>query len=231
MFSVVPAEAMPVWCPGQFAHTYPLAVSANGASRQVVSEVTYVASYTLGVSIDGYEQVNVVDTNTSDCNFDGVPLDFDGDYDAGDHGGFFPYGPWANEAICNYGLSLHHGPNVVVTDVVFANIPFLIGTDDQWGPIIIPDPVNGGNICETDGSITPCGAFGCGPTDDADDCLTDTDPWWGPGYQPYIGSGYNTCGGGGDGGFWVILLEFYAQEWWGSVYVANPHTSGWITAT
>lgn len=225
----LPAEAMPV-CWGQFSHTYPLPLSLNGADRDVVAEVTHFTSYTLWVSVDGYQQVHVADSNLADCDADGVPLDFDGDYDAGDHGGFFPFGPWANEPTCNYGLSRHHGPNVVVNDLVFANVPFLIGADDLNGPTIYPDPVTGQWVCQTDGSINPCDPWGCGPTDDPDDCLTDAN-WWVTGHQPYFGSGYNWCGGGGDGGFWVILVEFYAQEFWGSFTTAAPHTAGSITAT
>lgn len=217
-----PVDAMPVNpCPGQWVHTYPL-TAGNGEHHEVVSEVTLVASYSLGASVNGYQEVHVVDTNTVDCNFDAVPLDFDGDYDAGDHGGFFPYGPWATDPWCNYGLNLHHGPTVVVSDLVFgSNVAFLVGVNDYAGPIMIYDPSTGVFICETDGLISP--------SVDWDDCLSDADPW-GPGYQPYYGVGYNACGaGGGDGGFWVILLETYVEEN-GYVLVANPHTAGTIVA-
>lgn len=156
--------------------------------------------------------VVVSDNNTADCNGDGIPYDFDGDYEAGMGGGFFGAGPWANEPTCQYGL-VTHGTAVTVTDAVSANIAFKVGADDQGGPVVIADPINGGNICETDGGITPCAppsdGGACGPTDDADDCLSDADTSR-SGYQPYVNSG-SACGTGGDGGYWVFLLLVYCS--------------------
>ena len=165
------------------------------------------------------------DTNTGDCDGDGVAPDFDGDYDIGVGGGFFGYGPWANEPTCQYGLKIHGG-SVQVTDAISANIAFVTGADDQQGPIVIPtgfglDPRGEYSppvyptefACEVDGTISPCAppsdGGACGPTDDPDDCLSDSQSGT-PGYQPWITIGV-TCGAGGDGGYWVFLLSVGAM--------------------
>ena len=158
---------------------------AYGAGGSVGAETEVIGSPSAGV-------VTVSDNNTGDCDGDGVPGDFDGDYEAGAGGGFFGAGPWANEPICQYGLKTH-GTSVTVTDAISANIGFVTGADDQQGPVVIPDPVNGGNICETDGNISP-GDPAVDPTADADDCLSTT----------FINSG-TACGTGGDGGYWVFI--------------------------
>ena len=168
--------------------------------------------------------VTVTDTNTGDCDNDGVAGDFDGDYDSGVGGGFFGFGPWADEGVCNYGLELH-GAVVTVNDAAFgSDIWFVIGADDTSGPVITPviDPPTGqptGEFtCETDGSITP-GDPATDPTADADDCLT----------QPLNGSG-STCGAGGDGGYWVFLSGALVSEGAGGVGANNAPTAGTITA-
>ena len=157
--------------------------------------------------------VTVADNNFADCDGDGIPGDFDGDYELGAGGAFFGAGPWANEPTCQYGLKTH-GSTATVTDLLSANIALQTGADDQQGPIVIPDPVNGGNICETDGSITPCAPADeggtCGPTDDPDDCLS----------QVYINTG-SACGFGGDGGYWV----YYCCIW---VRVCTPAGCYWV---
>ena len=162
--------------------------------------------------------VTVTETNPWDCDRDGEPGDFDGDYDAGVGGGFFGYGPWADEPTCNYGLTLH-GATATVNDVVFGNaIAFVIGADDTSGPVVSVDPVTGETTCETSGSITP-GEPATDPTADADDCLTGV----------YHGSG-STCGAGGDGGYWVFLNGALVSEGSGGAAVSNAPTSGTITA-
>ena len=158
---------------------------------------TYGSGGTVGTSSsmtgrNGAGVVTVSDNNVGDCDGDGVPGDFDGDYESGVGGGFFGAGFWANEATCQYGLKTH-GTSVTVTDALSANIAFVTGADDMQGPIVVPDPVNGGNICETDGSITP-GDPATEPTADADDCASDV----------FINTG-SACGTGGDGGYWVFI--------------------------
>ena len=156
----------------------------------------------------------VTDSNTADCDGDGIGGDFDGDYDSGVGGGFFGYGPWANEAVCNYGLETHGG-SVVVNDAVFgSDVWMTVGAMDTNGPVIITDPVTGGTTCSTDGSITP-GDPALDPTADPDDCLTDSQ-------NLYRGVGTGaTCGAGGDGGYWVFL-----ERW----TLDNAPTSGTLTA-
>ena len=159
-----------------------------GAGGSAGSDDSVTGSHGAGV-------VTVSDNNADDCNHDQIPGDFDGDYEAGVGGGFFGAGPWRNETVCQYGL-VAHGTSVAVTDGLSANIGFVTGADDQAGPVVIPDPATGGNICETDGNISPCPTNGdpCGPTDDADDCLS----------ADFVNSG-TACGFGGDGGYWVFL--------------------------
>ena len=162
--------------------------------------------------------VTVFETNTADCNNDGIAGDYDGDWETGVGGGFFGYGPWANEATCNYGLTIHGG-TATVSDVVFgSDIAFVIGADDTSGPVVTVDPVTGEVTCETSGSITP-GDPTTDPTADADDCLTDV----------YVGSG-TTCGAGGDGGYWVFLSGALVSEGSGGAGVSNAPTAGTITA-
>lgn len=223
----------PAWaanpCPDQPVHTYGFIVS-NGNDRDVVSEVTWVTSYPSGTSTGGQQQVHVADSNFTPCNFLSPPGLWDGDYDTGDHGAFFGYGVWAEEPSCDYQLNVH-GPNVAVTDVMWGgNVPFLVGEDDMYGPIMIVDPVRGGVVCETDGTINPCTPWAVLIACDLDDCLSDTDPSF-PGWQPFIGVGH-TCGwGGGDGGYWVVLLEVYVVDYGGGSWACGPcHTVGTITA-
>ena len=159
--------------------------------------------------------VIVTEGNTADCDGDGVPFDYDGDYETGIGGGFFGYGPWANEATCQYGLRLHGG--VVNVFGLLSTDAFVTGADDQSGPIVIPDVINGGNICETDGSITP-GDPAVDPAADADDCLS---PIF------VFGSG-SACGAGGDGGYWVIILTAAVDA--DSLSISAVPTAGFIIA-
>ena len=207
-----PASGHP-GCPAEAVHTYGSGSSIGGRSATVT-----------GGDDVGAGLVTVTDTNEADCNFDDVPGDWDGDYDAGVGGGAFGWGPWADEAICNNLLNVH-GPNVVVNDVVFgATITFVVGEDDQSGPVVIPvdedgDGVPEGHICETSGSITP-GDPATDPTADPDDCLS----------VQFTGTGA-TCGsGGGDGLFWVFLDGAFVDENGGGAEVKNPPTTGTITA-
>ena len=138
--------------------------------------------------------------------------------DTGVGGGFFGYGPWADESICNYGLTLHGG-TVNVNDFVFgSDIAFVVGADDTSGPAISVDPITGETTCATDGSVTP-GDPATDPTADADDCLSNV----------YVGSG-STCGAGGDGGYWVFLYEAFLTEGAGGVGSSNIPTAGTLTA-
>ena len=189
------------------SHTYGFGGSAGARSDTVT-----------GGDEVGAGVVTVFETNAADCDGDGVPGDYDGDWETGVGGGFFGYGPWANEPICNYGLAAH-GASVVVNDVVFGKeIAFVIGADDTSGPVISTDPVTGETTCETDGSITP-GDPTTDPTADADDCLTEV----------FIGQG-TTCGAGGDGGYWVFLNGALVSEGAGGTGASNAPTAGTITA-
>ena len=189
------------------SHTYGTGGSAGARSDTVTGGDEFGAGI-----------VTVSDTNPYDCDEDGIPGDFDGDYDAGVGGGFFGYGPWRWGPPCNYHLA-DHGATVTVNDVVFgSDIWFVIGADDTSGPVINVDPVTGETTCTTDGSITP-GDPATDPTADADDCLT----------APLHGSG-TTCGAGGDGGYWVFLSGALVTEGSGGVGASNPPTAGTITA-
>ena len=198
-------------CPDQPVHNYGAGGSAGGRSATVTGGDDF------GVGV-----VTVTDTNTADCGTG--PAGWDGDYDWGVGGGAFGYGAWATDPDCNYLLNVH-GPNVVVNDAVFgSNIGFVVGEDDQGGPVKIPVDADGDGtpesvVCETSGSISPCSSTGCDPTDDSDDCLSDH----------FVGTGF-TCGsGGGDGLYWVFLDGFFVDEN-GGVSAGNPPTTGTITA-
>ena len=200
------------YCPSEPTHTYGTGGSVGGRSA------TVTGGDDVGVGL-----VTVTDTNAEDCNGDGIAGDWDGDYDGGVGGGAFGWGPWADEATCNNAFNVH-GPNVAVNDLVFGSaIGFVVGEDDQAGPVIIPvdednDGTPDGYVCETDGSITP-GDPTTDPTADADDCLS----------EHFVGTGA-TCGtGGGDGLFWVFL-DGAAVEENGGVGVGNGPTAGTITA-
>ncbi|HWH09012.1 MAG TPA: hypothetical protein VNX21_07410 [Candidatus Thermoplasmatota archaeon] len=217
-------------CIGQMVHTYSGTLS-NGNDRVASSEVTLMALYTPNVAVGGARTVHVADSNTEDCNGaggtplggpDGTPFDWDGDHDTGDLGAFFGYGAWAEAPDpCGYHLNLH-GPNVAVADFVFGStVPFLTFEDDQSGPLMVVDPNTGDVTCVTDGIVS---------ASDPDDCISDADPA-GPGHQPYYGVGA-TCGaGGGDGGYWVVLLFPYFEERSGQWHMANPPVHGTIFAS
>lgn len=160
--------------------------------------------------------VTVVDTNLADCNGDGVPLDFDGDYDLGSGGGFFGRGPWANAWLCQNELN-QHGSHYVVMDILWGpTIPFFVGEDDMDGPLLIQ--VDQEYVCLTDGMITP-GPW-TDPTADPDDCLSG----------PWVGTG-TACGtGGSDGGDWVILTVVATLDVPGGISLTNPATEGTIAA-
>ena len=200
------------------AHTY-----GSGGSAGAKSDTA------TGGDEAGAGVVTVTDGNAVDCDNNGTPGDFDGDYDSGVGGAFFGYGPWADEPICNYGLWSHGGAVISVNDVAFgSDIWFTIGADDTSGPVITPvtDPTTGqptGEFtCETDGSITP-GDPATDPTADADDCLTEPQ-------NLAQGSTGETCGAGGDGGYWVFLSGLLVTEGVGGVGANNPPTAGTITA-
>lgn len=179
-------------CPSQFVHTYVAGPSAGGHVRSLLED---------DLTITGV--VAVADSNEQDCDGDGVPGDWDGDLDLGVGGAFFGHGPWANEPVCQFGLNVH-GPNVVVADIFYGfQVFFVVGEDDRNGPVLIQDPVTLEWVCLTDGIIAP-GDAATDPTRDPDDCVSDV-------FRYGVG---RTCGqGGGDGGFWVLLLGAYADEY------------------
>lgn len=189
----------PPYCPDQPVHSYGMGTGAGG------NYSTHAVEFTAGT-------VLVTDTNTGDCGTG--PAGWDGDYDWGVGGGFFGHGQWAWEPECNYFLNAH-GPNVVVNDAVFGiSIAFVTGENDRDGPMKIWNPATGTWVCETDGSIRP-GDPDEDPTADPDDCISEVFVGWG-----------TTCGeGGGDGGYWVMLLGAVVGE--GETW---PPTTGTITA-
>jgi len=142
-------------------------------------------SQVLGHHVAANSGVVASDSETDDCDGDGVPADFDGDLDWGQRGGAFGHGPWATH--CGYHQEVDD--TVTVLDhVLGANVRFATGSDgtNSW----VPDPVTGENTCLTDGVINPGGGS---------DCLSA----WGTGTQPVV------CPGGGDGLLWVILEAPY----------------------
>ena len=206
--SVASCESSPgcweCYCLDQPVHWYAMGTGAGGNFT------------THGVEFVG-GAVLVMDTNTGDCGTD--PARRDGDYDWGVGGGFFGYGDWARDPDCNYLLNVH-GPNVVVNDVVFGSaIAFVTAENDRDGPTKIWNPVTETYVCETDGSIRP-GDPAENPTADPDDCVSEV----------FVGVGA-TCGeGGGDGGYWVVLMGTFVDEADGGVALSNPPTTGTITA-
>ena len=196
-------------CPAEPTHTY-----GFGSSVGFESKTATTGDNSLGF-------VTVQETNTADCNGDGTPADYDGDWETGVGGAFFGYGPYAQDPVCNYDLQVHVG-TVSVNDIVFGNdIWFKIGADDTGGPAYEVDPVDGSISCSVDGSITP-GDPTTDPTADADDCLTAPQ-------NAAKGIVIPACGAGGDGGYWVFLNGAYALED-GALTVGNPATAGTITA-
>lgn len=159
--------------------------------------------------------VLVANMNDRDCNWDGIAFDWDGDYEVGVGGGFFGWGAWADEPICNYWLNVH-GREVAVNDVVYgSSITFVVAENDRDGPTKIWNPATQSYVCETDGTIRP-GDPAENPAADPDDCVSEV----------FVGVGA-TCGeGGGDGGYWVVLIGAAVGE--GDS--ANPPTTGTITA-
>lgn len=135
--------------------------------------------------VSGAGVIWVADTNLVDCDGDGTPADWDGDYNVGEGGAAFGWGPWASDPDCGFGVFVH-GPYVLVSDVTFAEVAFTIGEDDMDGPQVVTD-ATGATTCMTDGMITP--------DMDPDDCISPV----------YVTRG-QTCGtGGGDGLYWVFI--------------------------
>lgn len=136
---------------------------------------------------------------------DGIPGDFDLEWEYGHAAAFLPAGPWATHSICDYLLVPHHGATPRIVDTTGPAQPaFFWGAVDTWGPLFVPTteardaatPFFGGDglMCVTDGTISP---------------LTDPDDW----IQFCHGSGTTVCdpavGGtapaaGGDGGYWAF---------------------------
>lgn len=154
--------------PTPHSHTYG---PPNAGPKSAASTVTAPLAQT----------VTAWDTNVVDCDLNGIPGDFDGDLETGGYGGFFGFGPWADEVVCDYALQ-PHGPFVIASDFVFgAAVGFVVAADDTAGPMLV------GGGCLTNGVIGV----------DPDDCISAI----------FIGAGA-TCGAGGDGGYWVFLLPF-----------------------
>jgi hypothetical protein len=209
---VLPGDDRYRHCPHMSPHAHTYGSGGSTGARSDSASAGRTAGFT-----------TVSDGNTVDCDENGVPGDFDGDYETGTGGAFFGYGPWADEPLCGYGLR-PHGSTVTVYDTVFGHdVQFTIGADDTSGPVVNTDPFTGETSCETDGAITP-GDPSQDPTRDADDCLT-----------PVIDGGDTngegtTCGAGGDGGYWVFLIGARVHESATGVAVNNPATQGTITA-
>ncbi len=133
------------------------------------------------------DTVTIVDTNTTDCNGDSNPRDFDGDYDLGIGGGFFGSSTqWDVTAGCGYDLNVHAttGLAVSTTGLVAAGS---VGVDDTTGPTVVTDPSGATLSCQVDGTVTP--------ETDSDDCLA-----------PFVGAWAAPCGGvGGDDGYWIFV--------------------------
>lgn len=204
-------------CDADDVHAYPMHAS-NAHQRRIIAPVPLVDSDAGGSF--AMQEVRVGDSNLAeDCDpADGAPGDFDGDYDLGDHGAFFAAGPWADETICDYRLARWR-LDPTVEDDAYAAVPFVVGADDTSGPTILPDSESDTATFLTDGTILP-GDPAVDPSADPDDCLTPV----------YFGHG-TTCGTGGDGGYWVILLESYAVVREGSLASScGPcHAAGTIT--
>lgn len=198
LLDVPPTCPEPDPCPPDAIHTY-VAASRVGAGSTVLFNGGEV----------GAGQGNVVSSNP-DCP---------GELDLGAGTGFFGYGPWADEPICDRGLHVHAGHVQVIDFVLGSRVPFVLGEDDQAGPVIVTDPETGATACETSGSITP-GDPTVDPLADADDCLTPV----------YHGAG-STCGsGGGDGGYWVFILGAHLREEHGNPTLHAGATGGFIAA-
>ena len=213
-------ESYPCWPPGhcRCPHSSPHSHSYGSGGSAGARSDTVTGGDEVGAGL-----VTVFETNAQDCDGDGVPGDYDGDWETGVGGAFFGYGPWANEPTCNYGLAVHGGVVVAVNDVVFgADVWFTIGADATRGPVVSVDPGTGETTCETSGSITP-GDPATDPTADADDCLTAPQ-------NLAQGSSGATCGAGGDGGYWVFLSGLLVSEGAGGVGANNAPTAGTITA-
>ncbi|GEM_PF-849332 len=137
----------------------------------------------------GTTPVSVADSNVQDCNGDGTPGDFDGDYDVGDAGGFFGSSDqWDAADGCGYGLNVH-STSGIASDITGFAVAGAFGVDDTAGPVVIADPTTGATIsCQVDGAITP--------STDSNDCLSAWATIWGP------GACYTH---GGDDGYWLFL--------------------------
>src|SRR5581483_7686569 len=110
-------------------------VGANQPVHTYGSSVTVgVNSHTLATS-GGAGNVLVDDTNTADCNNDGISSDFDGDFDAGVGGGFFgSTNAWDVADGCGYDLNVHTSTGTV-TDITSLPVSGNFGVDDVAGPI------------------------------------------------------------------------------------------------
>lgn len=191
-------------CPAQATHQYGLASSVGVRSATLLG-----GTWALGAPM-------VTDSNVADCDGDGIPGDWDGDYDLGVGVAFFGYGQWAEDPDCDYGLNVH-GPNVIVNDAVYGlGLGFVVVEVSQQGPTKVPVDDDGDGtpdryVCETEGVLNPSMGNGC--------------------VSPrFVGTGH-TCGpGGGDGGYWVVLDGFLVEENGGFPTGGPSPTAGTVTA-
>ncbi len=204
-------------CPGanQPVHTYGVAGSI-GANSNTLSEQTS-GSPAGPVGGAGAGLTTVQDTNTADCNGDGVPGDFDGDLDVGVGGAFFgSSNEWDVTDNCGYDLNVH-ATSGVATDVTGLPVSGVWGVDDTAGPVVITDPTTGAVVgCQTDGSITP------------DTDSTDCEVGW---VHTWAGDvcliGYHN-GHGGDDGYWLFLNTGVTET--GGAATAATATTGTLAA-
>ncbi len=194
----------------QPVHTYVLGgfagMSSNTLSEQTGSSpVGSIGGASAGFAI-------VMDTNTDDCNGDGAPGDFDGDYDLGIGGAFFgSSNAWDAAEGCGYDLNVH-ATSGTATDVTRLPASGSYGVDDTAGPVVVTDPTTGATVsCQTDGGITP--------ETDGNDCLNDWTGFWSQG----------ACAGtGGDDGYWLFVGAQVSEN--GGRLTAQIATTGTLAA-
>ncbi len=198
----------------QPVHTYGSSM-ALGTNSNTLSEQTSGAP-TGSVEGGGAGFVTVQDSNVADCNGDGIPGDYDGDYDIGTGGGFFgSSSEWDTADNCGYDLSVHASTGTA-TDISSLPVGGVFGVDDVAGPVVVTDPNSGATVsCQVDGSITP--------GTDANDCLNVWVNTWSPGSDPVCAIGH-----GGDDGYWLILQSGVSEN--GGSVTAATATTGTLAA-
>lgn len=175
-------------------------------------------SQAAGVSTRALGGVVVHDGNTADCDGDGVPLDFDGDWETGAGGGFLPFS--------------HHGATVCLQDLASGEAPtFVTGIDGDGDGLILPDVESEDVIA---GPFTGCGwapgFVGCARLPLAGDPNLSgpgpdlPDPFGGPGAASHCASPMEILEDAD--GYWVFLQTASLGEDGSSVYFGLPATTG-----